>query len=218
MRPLLYALVLANLLFFAWAHWIDKPLEGHKAVSGAPLQLAPAPGAAPMPAAGVATGAEQASGPTHCASLGPLIDTVATAAVATALRARNLNPRERQGPATVSEGYWVYVDHLSTATARTRALQRLSSGGVRDAAALPDTNQVSVGVFSSKEGAEQRAKTVRAAGLEPVVEARTHTVSAYWLNVQVAIDIPPPAVPALVAGLNLPSEPAWGDCPGAGKP
>ncbi|HMI36158.1 MAG TPA: hypothetical protein VK505_00890 [Steroidobacteraceae bacterium] len=218
MRPLLYALLLANLLFFGWTRWIDKPLAGHKAVSGTPLQLAPAPGAAPIRAAEVAGGADQSARPSHCASLGPLIDTVATAAVATALRARNLNPRERQGPATVNEGYWVYVDHLGTATARTRALQRLSNSGVRDAAALPDTNQVSVGVFSSREGADQRAKTVRAAGLEPVVEARTHTISAYWLNVQLAIDIPPPAVPALVAGLNLPSEPAWSDCPGAGKP
>jgi hypothetical protein len=218
MRPLLYALLLANLLFFGWARWIDKPLAGHQAVSGTPLQLAPAPGAARIRAAEVAGGADQSAGPSHCASLGPLIDTVATAAVATALRARNLNPRERQGPATVNEGYWVYIDHLGTATARTRALQRLSNSGVRDAAALPDTNQVSVGVFSSREGADQRAKTVRAAGLEPVVEARTHTISAYWLNVQLAIDIPPPAVPALVAGLNLPSEPAWGDCPGAGKP
>jgi hypothetical protein len=151
-------LLLANLLFFGWARWVDKPLAGHKAVSGTPLQLAPAPGAAPKRAAEVAGGADQSAGPSHCASIGPLIDAGATAAVATALRARNLNPRERQAPAPVNEGYFVYVDHLGTATARA-LLQRLSNGGVRDAAALPDMNQVSVGVFSSREGADQRAKT-----------------------------------------------------------
>ncbi len=218
MRAFIYTLALANLLFFAWARWIDVPPAAQKVAAGAPLQLAPARAEGAIPAANGPGGGDAGTGPAHCVSLGPLTDTVATAAVATALRARNLNPRERQGPATVNEGYWVYVDHLGTASARTRALQRLSNNGVRDAAALPDTNQVSVGVFSSREGADQRAKTVRAAGLEPVVEARTHAISAYWLNVQVAIGIPPPAVPALVAGLNLPSEPAWGDCPGAGKP
>jgi len=218
MKFFIYTLALANLLFFSWARWIDIPMAGRKAVAGAPLQLASAPGAAAVPAAEVAGGADPGTGPSHCASLGPLIDTVATAAVATALRARNLNPRERQGPAAVTDGYWVYVNHLGSASARSRALQRLSNGGVHDAAALPDTGQVSVGVFSSREGAEQRAKTVRAAGLEPIVEARTRAISAYWLNVLLAIDIPPPAVPALVAGLNLPSEPAWGECPAAAKP
>jgi hypothetical protein len=218
MRIVLYALVLANVLFFSWARWVDAPPAGRKAVAGAPLQLAPALAPAAMPAAEVSGAADLAARPSHCLSLGPLTDTVATAAVATALRARNLNPRERQGPAAVTDGYWVYVGHLGTAAARSRALKRLSSGGVRDAAALPDTDQVSVGVFSSREGAEQRARTVRAAGLEPIVEARTRNISAYWLNVLLAIDIPPPAVPALVAGLNLPSEPAWGDCPAAAKP
>ncbi len=212
MRPLIYTFVLANLLFFGWARWIDVPLAGHKSAAGAPLQLAPALAAGAVPAAAAPGGGDPGAGPGHCVSLGPLTDTVATAAVATALRARNLNPREHQGTAVMNDGYLVYVDHLDSAAARSRALKRLSSGGVRDAAALPDTNKVSAGLFSSKEGAEQRAAAVRAAGLAPIVDARTHTISAYWLNVQLAIDFPPPAVPALVAGLNLPSEPAWGNC------
>jgi hypothetical protein len=212
MRIFIYTLVLANLLFFGWVHWIDVPLAGHKAAAGAPLQLVPrlAPGA--VPAVSAAVGGDPGRGPARCVSLGPLADTVATAAVATALRARNLNPHERQGPAVMNDGYLVYVDHLATATARTRALERLSKGGVRDAAALPDTDKVSVGLFNSKEGAEQRAAAVRAVGLAPIIDARTHTISAYWLNVQLSVDFPPPAVPALVAGLNLPTEPAWGNC------
>src|SRR5258706_15459188 len=163
MRPLLYALLLANLLFFGWARWIDKPLAGRKAVSGAPREVAPAPGGAPIRVAEVTGGADQNAGPSPCASLGPLIDTVATAAVATALRARNLNPRERQGPATVSEGYWVYVDHLGTASARTRALQRLSNGGGRDAGALPPPKQGSGGVCSCRGGGAPRGEALRAA-------------------------------------------------------
>jgi hypothetical protein len=218
MRALIFTLALANLLFFGWARWIDVPLSGHKAAAGTPLQLAPTLAAGAIPAANTAGGGDPGSGPAHCASLGPLTDTVATAAVATALRARNLNPHERHGPAVANDGYLVYIDHLATAAARTRALKRLSDGGVRDAAVLPDTDKVSVGLFNSKQGAEQRAATVRAAGLEPIIDARTHTLNAYWLNVQLAVDFPPPAVPALVAGLNLTSVPAWGECPAAAKP
>ena len=218
MRAFIYTLALANLLFFGWARWIDVPSPEHKATAGAPLQLAPTRAAGAIPAANASGEGDPGAGPAHCVSLGPLTDTVATAAVATALRARNLNPRERHGPMVANDGYLVYVDHLATAEARTRALKRLSNGGVRDAAALPDTGKVSVGLFNSKEGAQQRAATVRATGLAPIIDARTHTIIAYWLNVQVAIGLPPPAVPALVAGLNLPSEPAWGECPAAANP
>ncbi len=217
-RAFIYTLALANLLFFAWARWIDVPPAAQKVAAGAPLQLAPARAEGAIPAANGPGGGDAGTGPAHCVSLGPLTDTVATAAVATALRARNLNPRERHGPAVANDGYLVYIDHLATAAERTRALKRLSNGGVRDAAVLPDTDKVSVGLFNSREGAVQRAATVRATGLEPIIDARTHTTTAYWLNVQLGIGFPPPAVPALVAGLNLPSEPAWGDCPGPTHP
>ena len=179
MRPIISTLALANLLFFAWARWIDVPPAGHNTAAGAPLQLAPAHAEGAISAANSSGGGDPRTGPAHCVSLGPLTDTVATAAVATALRARNLNPRERHGPAVANDGYLVYIDHLGTVAARTRALKRLSSGGVRDAAALPDTDKVSVGLFNSKEGAEQRAATVRATGLEPIIDARTHTITAY---------------------------------------
>ena len=45
MRALLYALLLANVLFFTWAHWIDAPRPGaHRA---APLLAATATDTAP---------------------------------------------------------------------------------------------------------------------------------------------------------------------------
>jgi hypothetical protein len=216
-RALFLTLALANLLFFGWSHWVDKPVAG-RAVhsSAAPLQLvAAAPGAATTNAA------MSSSTAARCSSFGPLTDPAAAAVVSTALRARNFTPRERSVQADVTDGYWVYIDDLRDADARARALRRLARAGVRDAAALAGSGQVSVGLFNEQAGANLRAAAVRSAGLEPVIEARSHPVKEYWFDVQLPNDVPPPAVGSLIEGLNLAAPPAWAACPvstAAGSP
>ncbi len=208
MRALILTLALANLLFFGWSYWIDKPVAGRAAqIAAPPLQFATA-----SPAAAAASTATLSSTAARCSTLGPLADPAAAAVVSTALRARNFSPRERMVQADLADGYWVYVDNLRDPDARARALRRLARAGVRDAAALASSGQVSVGLFSEQTGANLRAAAVRAAGLEPVIEARSHPVKEYWFDVELANDVPPPAVAALVQGLNLPASPAWGAC------
>jgi hypothetical protein len=222
MRALLYALLLSNVLFFTWAHWIDAPRPGaHRSIpllAAAAANTAAAGGAASATSSGgtagaaAGTGAASASG-ARCASLGPLAAAVDATALRVALQARNLQARERQATALQTEGYWVYIDKLNDAQSRARALQRLGSAGLRDAAALADSGQVSVGLFNEQAGADKRAAAVRAAGFEPVIEPRSHSVEQFWLDVNLPADVPLPAVAALVTGLNLGSTPQWGTCP-----
>jgi len=201
MRALLYALLLANVLFFSWARWVDAPRAGaHRAAPLAPLAMAAA-----APAA--------ASAALRCAALGPLAAAAEATALKVALQARDVQARGRQASIEQTDGFWVYIDKLADAAARTRALQRLNRAGVRDAAALADSGQVSVGLFSEQAGADKRAAAVRAAGFEPVIEARRHAVDQYWLDVNLPGDVPLPAVAALVTGLNISSTPQWGACP-----
>jgi len=203
MRALLYALLLANVLFFSWAHWVDAPRAGaHRAAPLAPLVVAAATGTA-----------APANSAARCASLGPLAAAAEATALRVALQARDVQARERQASTQQADGFWVYIDKLPDAAARTRALQRLSHAGVRDAAALADSGQVSVGLFSEQTGADKRAAAVRAAGFEPIIEARRHAVDQYWLDVNLPGDVPLPAVAALIAGLNISSTPQWGACP-----
>ena len=229
MRALLYALLLGNVLFFTWGHWIDAPRPGaHRStplLAAAALNTAAA-GSATGTASGTSsggsagaslgaaagTGAASASG-ARCASLGPLAAAVDATALRVALQARNLQARERQATAVQTEGYWVYIDRLNDAQSRARALQRLSSAGLRDAAALADSGQVSVGLFNEQAGADKRAAAVRAAGFEPVIEPRSHSVEQFWLDVNLPADVPLPAVAALTTGLNLGNTPQWGSCP-----
>lgn len=216
MRTLLIALAAVNLLFFGWSYWIDKPAAGQGPVAGvAPLRLVSATttgGASGGSAA--ADGASAASAP-RCASLGPLPDEVVASVVGTALRARNFAPRERGVQTEQADGYWVYIDNLHDPATRELALKKLARAGVRDAAALTNSGQVSVGLFSAQAGANLRAAAVRAAGLDPVIEARTHKEKEIWFDIDTTSDTPPPAVNTLVQGLNLATPPAWGACPGA---
>ena len=222
MRTLLYGLILVNVLFFGWAHWVDTPLPG--AHQPTPLPAAGPPSASSGAAAGAAAGAAVqaaagtgagtgATAASHCAALGPLTAAADSAALKTALQARDMRATERQVSAQVTEGYWVYIDKLTDVAARTRALQRLGRAGVHDAAAIADSGQVSVGLFSEQAGADKRAAAVRAAGFEPVIEARTRNAQQYWLDVNLPGDVPLPAVTALVAGLSISSTPQWGACP-----
>jgi len=216
-RALFLSLALANLLFFGWSYWIDKPAAGRAAhASAAPLKLlaSASASAAGTPAMTTPTaGANGATTVARCSSFGPFTDPAAAAVVSTALRARNFTPRERSVQADVADGYWVYIDNLRDADVRARALNRLARAGVRDAAALAGSGQVSVGLFNEQAGANLRAAAVRSAGLEPVIEARSHPVKEYWFDVELPNDVPPPAVGSLVEGLNLAAPPAWGACP-----
>ena len=221
MRALLLSLALANLLFFGWSYWIDKPAAGRGArASATPLQLLAAAPAAPATRAATAA-AGGAAALARCSSIGPFSDPAAAAVVSTALRARNFTPRERSMQADIADGYWVYIDNLRDADVRARALKRLARAGVRDAAALAGSGQVSVGLFNEQAGANLRAAAVRSAGLEPVIEARSHPAKEYWFDVELPNDVPPPAVGSLVEGLNLTVPPAWSVCPAnavAGSP
>ena len=137
--------------------------------------------------------------------------------VGTALRARNFAPRERDVQTEQADGYWVYIDNLRDPGTRELALKKLARAGVRDAAALTNSGQVSVGLFSAQAGANLRAAAVRAAGLDPVIEARTHRATEIWFDIDTTSDTPPPAVNTLVQGLNLTAPPAWGACPASGS-
>jgi hypothetical protein len=208
MRALVLALALLNVLFFGWSHWIDQP-EAGRVSSGtvAALRLAP------PPSKSVSLKVEQ-----RCASIGPLTTRAVVAAVGTALRSHNLDPHERIAKGEAPDGYWVYIENLNDAQARARALKKLAQAGVRDAAALPSNGQVSVGLFSEKSGAELRATSVRAAGLEPIIKARIQLVDQVWYDVNSPSDVPLPTVTDLITGISVDTVPTWGGCATAAPP
>lgn len=201
LRNLLLALLAANLLYFAWAHWVDapaKPPPGSAAADSDPAAArAPASGAvtgaaptaagssddAATPASSAAT-ASLPVGPPLCTSLGPFSDGVAADRAAALLAGAGKPSRPRSAAMPQADGYWVYVGGFKDAAAQRRILAAIKRSGIDDSFAMPDDPQfrVSVGIFSERERAEQRARRVRLLQLDPQIEEHFRLQATQWLD------------------------------------
>jgi hypothetical protein len=202
MRVVFLLLLLANLLFFGWANWIDSAAPRARPASVPALQLAPR------------AAARVAAAPTHCRSLGPYADETAATGAGAVLAQRGTAVRTRRVDGTLADGYWVYVAAAGPAQ-QQRAMKLLARAGVRDAAVVADDprgGRVSAGIFSGQKGAEERAAAVRRAGLEPVLEARQMPASVWWVDLTLAVaDAGPRADEAALGGGNATLQ--LTDCP-----
>jgi len=240
-RGAFLALVAINIVFFAWAQWIDVPARPPASVDHdagiPPLQLemkgsaaatlpsgAPAAAAAPVAAATAPmsstpdTTAESAPS-TRCRSLGPFDDVNAANAAADRLRTRGMNPHDRSAETVNPNVYWVYIGEL-TAELQRRAIQTLNSAGIHDAVAMTQPEQsdrISVGVFADQAHAVRRAEQVRALGLKPTLGMRQHTVAAHWIDFELKPAQMEPSLidltgPVVRSGIGL-GPVKFSDCP-----
>ena len=193
MRTVFFALLLVNLAYFAWAHWIDvpSPPPANEITKLPRLKLAeelpPAQRTQPNTAAKTALTA-----PAPCLSVGPFADSDDSARAAGMLREKGFEPKQRAEEAQSSQGYWVYLGGLKSEAEADKALVTLEHGGIKDALLMPETpdagRRVSLGMFSERARAERRAQTVREqTGLNPEITERKLAATSYW------IDIAPPA-------------------------
>jgi hypothetical protein len=170
-RTLCLALLAANLLFFGWSHWLEP---------GAPRATA-----TPAPIAAVRTPPPAPPAPEPCTSLGPFpdVDSVTQAAAALGAAGRRLQSRTENGQA--ADGYWVFVAGSVDDDAQQKSLQALRKAGITDTFAMPDDpgHRVSVGIFTDRNHAEQRATRVRSLKLDARVEEHFRTDTRHWLDV-----------------------------------
>jgi hypothetical protein len=224
MRPLIFILILANLAFAAWALMVDRPPAPPVArdisrLPGLTLASDPLPGTPPgsAPTAG--------SRPTgHCVTVGPFSDLVLSAAASALLQTRGFTPTQRDEPGQDLVSYWVYLDNVPSEAAANRLLLMLRAIGLTDVHAMPlttpgEARRVSVGLFTEKEGADRRARAIKA-GLDvtPKVTEQHNSQASYWVDI--TLTSPGQSVPT--EGL-LPSTIKGGhieirDCPAPGAP
>jgi hypothetical protein len=182
------ALALANVLFFAWAHWISTPdaaptVSASTAPALPTLSLAdlPPPGAAPVTL--------------RCRSLGPFDTATAAQGVEDTLRARGIEARERRTETEVADGYAVSIDGLQGAAEQRLALARLDRAGIHDAVAViqpTGAGRIAVGVFPDQAQAVRRAEQVQLLGYKPVLDLRHRNVAAHWLDMNLRPSEPLP--------------------------
>jgi hypothetical protein len=195
-RSVILLLVVANLVFFGWAHWIDVPAQ------------AKSPSAAPV------TVAATASGATRCKSLGPFVTADAATHASAALLARGIATQTRQASRMVPDGFLVYVSGFASSAEEQKALQKLGRAGISDAIGVTEPGQdprIIVGVMASEDQANERVDLVQKAGFKAQSEARQRQESDSWVDAKFGPQVPLPTVADLISGPEAAAA-AWGEC------
>ena len=206
-RAAVLALVLANVLFFGWAEWVDVPAPPPASpIAGLPrLTLV----AELPPDKRVALAAMQMvleKPKPVCVSVGPFDDPAIAAQAAALLKAKSFALQQRAVEDPAVRRFWVYLEGFSSDAAEMRVLHRLERAGIDDAEAMPADaggRRVSLGLFTDRIRAERRARAVRTIGFRPAMSERMLPGTVYWLDLTLAnskVAVPLNDVSALVPG------------------
>lgn len=182
------ALLLINLLYLAWAQWIDVPPPPPPNPIAALPRLKLASDLPPDQRTAPAKMALETPAP-QCVSVGPFTDPAIAAQAIEVLKAKNFAPQQRAAELPAVRRYWVYLDKLSSDAAVTRVLHRLERAGIDDAEAMPPETggrRISLGLFDVPDRAERRQKAVRSMGFKPVMTERMLPGMVYWLDLTLA--------------------------------
>jgi SPOR domain len=185
-RNAFIALLVANLVYFAWAHWVDEPrsLPVNEALAKLPrlkLLAELPPGQRPATNSRTVLNTVPA-----CMSVGPFGDITNAAKAAGILASKGFAPQQRAEEAGTQAGFWVYVAGLKDDVEADRARVSLQNSGVRDALVMPPGpeagRRVSLGLFSDRAHAEQRAASVKRMGFKAEVAEHKLPQTVYWID------------------------------------
>jgi cell division septation protein DedD len=190
LRALFLILLLANLLFAAWAFWVAPSPAGAgyptAAVGEGTIRLlreVPAP--PPVTTSGADTVA-LSDGDLACVSAGPFLERSAAEQAAAQLGELGFSVRLRESREQVPVGTWLRLEGLATPEDASNAQVALRAAGLADAYVLTEEGigtVVSIGVYADPDTAAQAAAAVQAAGFEPVNAARLREEDVTWLEV-----------------------------------
>ncbi len=185
-------LLLVNLAYFAWSHWIDKPPPPpvNESIARLPRLKLASEQPAPPPRGNAAEKTALTVSP-GCLSVGPFGDVDNAARAAASLREKGFDPRRRAEAGQGSLEYAVYIGGMKSETEAKRVLENLKRKGFGDALMATDGEQtgrrVSLGHFGERAPADERARAARVKGFKAEVAERRLSGTLYWL------DLVPPA-------------------------
>jgi hypothetical protein len=192
-RALFLLLLLANLLFAAWVHWVAPPrvtTVGRATPSATEANEIRLLREAQVTdeSADVADGAalDLADAALACVSAGPYLEQQLAAQAEARLQRLGFAVRLRESRENVRVGDWVRVEDLATPEDAANALAQLQAAGIPDAYVLTDeapATVISLGVFTDTARAEQVSIIARMAGFEPRTIERLREADVFWLDI-----------------------------------
>lgn len=175
LRVTVFLLLLVNLAFFAWSHWL-APKEAQLSASpkvDAPRLL-------------LATEAAPAAKDASCVTVGPFATNELAARARQTLIDSGYPSLPREAAISVPDGYWVYLESPTSESAERRLLDKLHNGGISDAQAVGEigSRRISLGVFSDESHAAAQSERVAKLGLLPQIIGREKSSTSIWLDLK----------------------------------
>ena len=121
----------------------------------------------------------------NCYSLGPFAANSSLESVTNKLRKLDIKIVKRYETRRELTGYWVYIPPLPSRADAGKVVSMLKERGVKDYLIIPSggrKNAISLGVFGSKEGAEQHKTHMQTLGIAPVMEAMYKDSDGFWMD------------------------------------
>ena len=164
------------------------PAEGSAAPSKptpeakAPVTAAPAQ-AEPMPSK---PKKQDSADKPHCYALGPMGNQKAVNQVKLRVSSMGLSVDQVRNEVEKVPTNWIYLGPIKGEAEAKRVEQRLHAKGVKDTQLInkgANNYVISVGLFSTKQGADERLKRLQDAGFTPNISQVTAKKSHYWLDI-----------------------------------
>lgn len=196
MRALLLALLLLNLAYFGYTRLAD---------TGADQAAAPEV-SAPVPRLNLV--GENVPLPPRCATIGPFSAQATAERAAAWLTAAHYGSHLRSADSPGAPSYWVTIT-TKTLQEATKIGLRLKAAGVTDVVTMPPEAgatdaAVSLGIYSERDRADKRLNDLRRYAVTPRIVEQPHSVTTWWLDVDVGTGAPLPDLPAVAkAGGDL---------------
>ena len=172
MRAFFLLLVLANLAFFTWDHYLRTPLSAEariQQVQMTPEKIRMAAASDSPPASTPA--APVAAGDGACLEWGVFIGAEAARGDA-AIAELGLPAARIKRVASDAKGYWVLIPPFNSRAEADKAAESLKEAGVTDYSVVAEAvrqNAISLGVFRSEEAAQNLLAAVRKKGVNNAV-------------------------------------------------
>lgn len=196
MKNLLLLLLLANILYFVWGLFVDKPAQVGVAVVneselGPPLDISRTKIAEAATSVGAVLGAGKSSDLAavvgrSCVTIGPFqSETLANGALGE-YEEQGMRASVRSTQGQIFVGHWVQIRNIENRDVGNAILEKLKEGGLGDAY-LVDTEdeglKISLGLFGEMSRAERVELQAKSLGLPADVTPRMRKDTVFFVDI-----------------------------------
>jgi hypothetical protein len=196
MKNLLLLLLLANILYFIWGLFVDKPVESGVSVvnesdMGPPLDISKTKIAEAATSVGAVLGAGQPSDLAavvgrSCVTIGPFKTATEANGALGDYEDQGMRATVRSTQGQIFVGHWVQIRGIENREAGNAMLNKLKEGGLGDAYLVPTEDEglkISLGLFGEMSRAERVELQAKSLGLPADVSPRMREGTVYFVDI-----------------------------------